>query len=335
MLRFGTVGSGWITDEYIRGAVDTGLWKLTAVYSRTQDRGEEYAKKHGAENVFTDILEMAKSSALDAVYIASPNSLHYEYCKVFLEQGKHVICEKPLAAQGEKIKELQALAEKNQVVYLEAIMYMHLPQRQLLMQSLEEIGEIKLVKIDFCQRSSKLDAYLGGQLPNIFNPALETGAFMDLGVYCVYPALALFGLPQSVSGDAVMLDSGADAGGILTLKYPDKLVTLTYSKLGEAKAGSEFQGTQGTVYVQSISRLAGMCRVAKDGTVVPFGEDEEKSRLMGYEAADFYAFITSPGENVRQYASCKQLALQVSEFMESTREKLGIHFPSDQSSRSL
>lgn len=48
-----------------------------------------------------------------------------------------------------------------------------------------------MVKLDFCQRSSKLDSYLEGELPNIFNPALETGALMDLGVYCVYPALAL------------------------------------------------------------------------------------------------------------------------------------------------
>ena len=38
MLRFGTIGSGWITDEYIHGAVDSGLWQLAAVYSRTGSR---------------------------------------------------------------------------------------------------------------------------------------------------------------------------------------------------------------------------------------------------------------------------------------------------------
>lgn len=43
-LRFGIVGTGWITSEYIHGAIDTGLWELTAVYSRTRERGEEYAK---------------------------------------------------------------------------------------------------------------------------------------------------------------------------------------------------------------------------------------------------------------------------------------------------
>ena len=67
-------------------------------------------------------------------------------------------------------------------------MYLHLPQRKLLEDTLQQLGQISLVKLDFCQRSSKLDRYLQGELPNIFNPALETGALMDLGVYCVYPA---------------------------------------------------------------------------------------------------------------------------------------------------
>ena len=45
MLRFGTIGSGWICDEYIHGAKDSGLWELTAVYSRTKERAEEYARR--------------------------------------------------------------------------------------------------------------------------------------------------------------------------------------------------------------------------------------------------------------------------------------------------
>ena len=175
MLRFGTIGSGWITDEYIHGAKDSGLWELTAVYSRTPERGWEYAKKHGAAEVFTDIRAMAASDCIDAVYIASPNVMHYEHCKAFLENGKHVICEKPLCAQAEKAAELYRLAEKNHVIFLEAIMFLHLPQRKLLEDALKKIGDISMAKIDFCQRSSKLDTFLNGELPNIFNPQLETG----------------------------------------------------------------------------------------------------------------------------------------------------------------
>ena len=329
MLRFGVVGTSWITDEYIKGAEDTGLWRLEAVYSRTMKRAEEYAAKKAAPNCFDSIEAMAASDKIDAVYIAGPNMLHYEHSKIFLKSGKHVICEKPLTAQAHRLSELQNIADENGLVFLEAMMYMHLPQRKKLKTALAEIGEITMAKLDFCQRSSKYDSYLRGELPNIFNPAMETGAFMDLGVYTVYPALDIFGLPRSVSADAIMLKSGADAEGTVTMKYPERLVTMTYSKVGQAAAGSEFQGKNGTVYVKSISRLEGIEIIKNNGEKTLLHGEDEKSDLMGCEAADFYRFIKNPAETAEEYKGCAEMSLKVSRFMEETRAKLGIKFKSD------
>lgn len=329
MLRFGTIGSGWIADEYIHGAKDSGLWELTAVYSRTQERAAAYAKQHGAKHAFTNLEEMAASDVLDAVYIASPNAFHYEQAKLFLEHGKHVICEKPLCAQARKVWELQQIAKDRGLVYLEAIMFLHLPQRKLLEDALGQLGQITLVKLDFCQRSSKLDRYLAGELPNIFNPAMETGALMDLGVYCVYPALALFGEPESFTVEPQLMESGADGTGIVTMRYPDKLVTLTYSKLGQAGANSDFQGTNGTLSVESISRIAGLSLWRKDGTTEQLYGDDEKYKLMGWEAKDFYRYISDPEGSAQEYAVCSDLSLRVSSFMERVRKEGKILFPSD------
>lgn len=329
MLNFATIGSGWITDEYIHGALDSGLWNLSAVYSRSRERGEAYAKKHGAKLVFTDILELGRSNEVDAVYIASPNALHYEQCKALLRCGKHVICEKPVCAQADKVRELQELAEENGVIFLEAIMFLHLPQRTLLEEAIEKIGPVSMAKIDFCQRSSKLDSYLGGDVPNIFNPELETGALMDLGVYCIYPAFSLFGKPERFRVDAVKLDTGADGNGCITLYYPDKLVVLTYSKIGQAGANTDFQGTEGTVSVESISRIAGVSLWHKDGTTETLYGGDEKHQLMGWEAKDFHRYITEPEASRTEYERCRTLSLQVAEFMEAVRTEAGIHFASD------
>ncbi len=329
MLRFATIGSGWITDEYIAGAKDTGLWQLIAVHSRSLKRAREYAQKHGAQHAFTQVEELARCPEVDAVYVASPNALHYEHCKILLEQGKHVICEKPLCAQAAKTRELIELAADKQVVFLEAIMYMHQPQRKKLEEALSKIGKITMAKLDFCQRSSKLDRYLAGELPNIFNPQMETGALMDLGVYCVYPALHLFGRPESFSVESLPMKSGADGGGVITMRYPDKLVALTYSKLGQAGADSDFQGTQGTVAVQSISRLGGITLQRRDGSREVIHGQDEKYRLMGAEAQSFHRFITQPQESQEEYALCTQLSLETSEFMEEARHKAGIAFSSD------
>lgn len=334
-LRFGVIGTGWITDEYVHGAMDTGLWELTAVYSRTTERGEEYAQKNAelyhipAPTVYTSLAEFAESDKMDAVYVAAPNAFHYEDCKVLLSAGKHVICEKPLCAQHEKVTELQQLAKEHNVVFLEAIMYLHLPQRKLLEESLKKIGDITLARIDFCQRSSKLDAYLKGELPNIFNPQMETGALMDLGVYCVYPALSLFGEPDSVEVSPLLLPNGIDGAGTVTLRYPDKLVLLTYSKMGQAGANTDFQGTDGTLIVDSISRLAGIRLWEKSGTVTELYGGDEKYQLMGHEARDFYRYITEPIDTHSEYEDCAKLSVSVSKLMEQIRHKAKIHFPSD------
>ncbi|MCY8556686.1 Gfo/Idh/MocA family protein, partial [Bacillus haynesii] len=73
MIRFGVVGTNWITDRFLDAARLIEDFQLTAVYSRSGERGREFAQKYGAKAVFTDIGEMAESDVIDAVYIASPN----------------------------------------------------------------------------------------------------------------------------------------------------------------------------------------------------------------------------------------------------------------------
>lgn len=329
MLRFGIIGTSWITDSYIEGALDSGLWELTAVYSRTEEKGRAFGAKYGVDTVFTDVSAMAQSDLIDAVYIASPNVLHVAHAKICLENGKHVICEKPLSAHAKDVLELQALADEKGLIFLEAIMFMHLPQRKLLEAALKKIGGVNMAKIDFCQRSSKLDAFLAGNLPNIFNPELETGALMDLGVYCVYPALYLFGIPEKMTAAAHLLSSGADGSGSVGMLYKDKLVNLAYSKVGQAAANTDFQGNLGTVSVESISKLANIDIIYKDGTHETVCGEEPKFKLMGYEAKDFYRYITDPKASAAEYAVCKKLAYEVSLCMEQLREMAGIRFPSD------
>lgn len=329
MLRIGVIGTGWITQEFLHGAMDSGLWELTAVYSRSFQRGMAFARQYGEPAVFSSLEEFAAFDGMDAVYIASPNAFHYQHCKALLLAGKHVLCEKPLCAQTAKARELYALARDKGLVLLEAIMYLHQPQRALFEQAVQEIGPVSFAKIDFCQRSSKLDAYLAGELPNIFNPALETGALMDLGVYCVYPALALFGQPDSFQMTALPLASGADGTGVLTLTYPDKLVTLTWSKTGQAGYGSDFQGPNGTVRVGSISKLEAIARWKPGGEWEELYGATEKYKLMGNEAVDFHRCITQPAEMAPRLARWQQLSMDVSQLMEQARLQAGIRFPSD------
>lgn len=322
-MRYGVIGTGWIAKSFIDGARMLCNAEFAAVYSRTEESGGRFAGENNIPAVYTDINAFAKGD-FEAVYIASPNRLHYEQTKLMLENGKHVICEKPITVEPEELEELQLLAKKNSVIYIEAIMYMFNPARDLLKEAIGKIGRITSVHFDFSQLSSKYPAYLEGRLPNIFNPALATGCLMDLGIYCVYPALDIFGLPEKITACACFMESGADGSGNAALLYPDKLVSLTYSKLGQDRLGSQIFGDKGTVTIESISKLVNINLIDNSGNKTEIIGDVQKEKLMGYEAKAFEEFIANPEDDY--YAVTSERALQVSRVMKEIRNLSGIKF---------
>lgn len=322
-MKYGIIGTGWIAKAFIDGARMLCDAEISAIYSRSEESGNTFAKENKIPLVFTDINGFA-SENFDAVYIASPNRLHYSQSKLMLENGKHVICEKPITVEPEELEELQNLAKEKGLIYSEAIMYMFNPAKELLKSALSKIGRITSAHFDFSQLSSKYPAYLNGELPNIFNPALATGCLMDLGIYCVYPALDLFGIPQKITACARFMDSGADASGNAALLYPDKLVTFTYSKIGQDKLGSQILGDEGTIVIESVSKLTNMKLINKNGDIQEIIGNVEKEKLMGFEAAGFEKFISNP--NDPYYTVTSERALQVSKLMKNIRTVSGIKF---------
>ena len=332
-MRYGTVGTGWITDAFIEGAAMTGAMELAAVYSRDAEKGQAFAAKqeekiagNGTVSVFTGLEAMASYPLIDAVYIASPNILHYEQSKLFLEHGKHVLCEKPVTVTADQFSELSALAKSKRLIYMEAIMMRHLPARSLLHGALKKVGHVTTARLDFSQLSSKYPLLMAGQLPNIFNPKMATGCLMDLGVYCVYAALDLFGTPQRVTASAGFLPSGADGFGAGILDYEDKQVFLTYSKVGESRLGSEIIGDQGTLTIRSISKLTEIDLISNSGERKTLVGDFPKATLMSGEAADFCRYIADSQSCTEEIDNITALAGSVCKTMEQMRSQAGIRF---------
>ena len=324
MVKFAVIGTGWIAEEFVKGTELVEGLKFSAVYSRSKEKGKAFAEPFGGAEVFDDINALAKSD-VDAVYIASPNSLHYEQSKLMLQNGKHVICEKPITVEPEEFEELRALAQEKGLVYMEAIMYMHLPARKTLKKALENLGEITTAHFDFSQLSSKYPALKRGDLPNIFNPKFSTGCHMDLGIYCVYPALDLFGEPKKITSTAGFLSTGADGYGTTVFDYEDKQVTLTFSKVGQSRFGSQIFGDNGTISTPSISKLVNVSYFDNDGNETALTPDTEKHVLMSYEAQSFYNYIINP-EAKQELEIINGLTLAVSKAMKIIREKTGTKF---------
>ncbi len=324
MIKYGVIGTGWIAEEFVKGTELEPELEFSAVYSRTVEKGTEFSEKFGGAKVYTDINEFA-SSDIDAVYIASPNSLHYPQSRLMLENGKHVLCEKPITVTPGEFFELQKLADEKNLIYTEAIMYLHLPERDILRRQIKNLGKITSAHFDFSQLSSKYKQLKSGGLPNIFNPEFATGCLMDLGIYCIYPAVDIFGEPEKITASSGFLSTGADGYGTAIFDYPDMQITLTYSKLGQDRCGSMICGDEGTLVMPSVSKLVNMSFIDNDGTVNAVSEDKEKHILMFYEADDFVRFIKS-GINDGYYRYCNGITAKVCDIMHKIRNSIGLDF---------
>lgn len=323
MIKYAVIGTGWITQAFIDGAKLADM-QLTGVYSRSYEKGLAMAQANGCQTVFTDLDSLAASQA-DAVYIASPNHLHARHTLKMLEAGKHVICEKPVTVEPRELAYLLDYARKKGLIYIEAIMHMYNPVRDIIRSAIDEIGVITGAHFDFSQLSSKYPALKAGQKPNIFNPEMATGSLMDLGIYCVYPAIDYFGEPEHTASSAHFIATGADSAGSAFFDYGDKSVTLTYSKLGQDRVGSQIFGDKGTIVIGSISKLTDVKIVYNDGSEKQLVGDIEKDVLMGNEARAFCDFIADPLD-VRYRQAC-ETALRVSCKMREIRTLAGIKFP--------
>ena len=120
-VRFGIIGTNFITDWILEAAREELRFEATAVCSRSRETGQAFALKHGIPHLFTSPEEMAASSLIDAVYIAVPNSLHAALSILFMQQGKHVLCEKPLASNAKEAREMIRVARQNGVTLMEAM----------------------------------------------------------------------------------------------------------------------------------------------------------------------------------------------------------------------
>lgn len=318
MIKYSVIGTSWITKAFIDGANLIDGLVLDGVCSRSYEKGESIREEAGGKRVFTSVEELCESDT-DLVYVASPNSCHYEQCKMLLESNKHIICEKPITITSNECEELVSLAREKGLVYFEAIMYMHSPARETLKNAVDSIGEIRSANIDFSQLSSKYPALKRGELPNIFNPEMKTGALNDLGIYCVYPVVDLFGEPQRIIPYQQLLHTGADGCGSAVFVYEDKTVTITYSKVGQSRGVSQIMGDLGTVAIGSISQTDNIYVYNNKGEKTELVPDIDKKYHMGNEAKSALEFIKNPcSEKLRE---CQDMNIRVLRCMEKMRVK--------------
>lgn len=325
-MRFGVIGTNWITEEFICSGKEVEGFSLAAVYSRTEERAREFAKLHDAPHVFTDIEAMAKSKVIDAVYIASPNSFHARQAIQCMNHGLHVLCEKPVASNLAEAKAMVQAAKENGVLLMEAVKSTLAPNFKAIAENLHKLGKIRRYFAGNCQYSSRYDAYREGTVLNAFDPAFSNGAMMDIGIYCLYPMVVLFGKPSSVKAEAILLDSGVDGEGSILMKYEDKEAVVIYSKITDSYLPAEIQGEKGTMVIDKINHLKKIEIRYRDGRVEDVTR-EQTPKLMHYEIREFMELARQGA--LESATNSHANTLIAMEIMDEARRQVGLVYPAD------
>ncbi|MFB1050581.1 Gfo/Idh/MocA family protein [Paraliobacillus sp. JSM ZJ581] len=327
MVRFGVIGTNWITESFIQAASEIENFQLTAVYSRTAEKAEQFANQFdGAIDIFTDLHTYFQNDKMDAVYIASPNALHAEQAIQAMQHGKHVIVEKPMASNTREVQEMVDTAKDNNVVLMEALKTTFLPNFQAIQDNLHKIGQVRRYFSSFCQYSSRYDAYKEGTVLNAFKPELSNGSLMDIGIYCIYPMVALFGKPKKVYANAYMLGSGVDGQGSVMFDYNELNGAVMYSKITNSYLPSEIQGEDGSIVIDKISHPTKVAIHYKDGTIEDITRPQ-KENAMYYEAKGFIDAILA-GQN-ESTVNTFERSLTTAAILEESRKQIGLPFPAD------
>ena len=284
-LSLGIVGTNFVSDWLAEAVAQTDAADAMAVFSRKQETGDAFAKKHNIPAVYTDF-DTFLSSGIQAVYLASPTFCHFAQAKAALEKGLHVLCEKPLVMKRDECETLYAIAKERGVLLMEAMRPAHDPAFALVKEMLPSLGDIRRVSFEYCQYSSRYDRFQNGEVLNAFIPAISGGALFDIGIYPLFWCVALFGKPKVVKADSVFLSNGFEGSGCLLLDYDGFTASVTYSKICDSVIPSVITGEQGSLTIYKPQSPEKLLYLPRKGKAVTLDYTPAENNLV-YEVEDF------------------------------------------------
>ena len=320
MIRWGIAGPGIIANKFAAAIKNVEDAELYAVASRSEERGIEFAEKYGVKTVHTGYESMANDPLVDAVYVSTPHPFHLPLARLFLEKGKHVLCEKPMTVNAAEARELARVAKENNVFLMEAMWSRFLPavKEAVRIAKSGELGEIRSVSADFCY-------LLGKDEDNkLLIDSMAGGSLLDVGVYCLHFAdLVLGRKPKTVSASA-RVSGGVDLSADMLLTYPSGATARLSSAMDHSKQSSGYiYGNLGYIFLPNFykAREFYICKNGEERRVKmpPIGDgfEEEIIEVCRCVAEGKTESDTLP----------PSVTIEMMELMDAIRKQIGVVYP--------
>lgn len=215
-IRFGIVGTGTIAHRFAEAIKNVDNAELVAVASRTKENAEKFGCEFDIPARFDSYEKMALSYVIDAAYIAVPHSGHIGCSCLMMNNGKHVLCEKPMAVNSKEAEEMFRCARENNVLLMEAMWARLVPGTIKMLELVENgvLGDILGVEGKFCYSmdEDEMDHH-------VFKRENGGGSLLDVGVYGLNFASWYLGKDVETINAQSDIYNGVDSHTCVLLKY--------------------------------------------------------------------------------------------------------------------
>ena len=308
IIRIGVIGTGRIAVRFVPEAKYVSGVIVSSVYNVNLESAKAFGEKFELD-LYTDNLEEFLEN-VDAVYVASPHETHYEYAKMALERGKHVLCEKPLAFRKTDAEELFRIAHEHGCVLLEAIKTAYCPGFVQMMGIAKSgvIGNICDVEACF----TRLTAPEMRERKDV----LYGGGFTEFGSHTLLPIMKLMGTNyKEVRFDSVLDEKGIDLYTKASFVYEHGMA-LSKSGVGVKSEGQlVISGTKGYILAESPWWLTQYFEVRFED---PSKKERYFTKFLGqglrYEVSDFAYMIQ--GHRGRSFKFTEEESIAMAGVME-------------------
>jgi predicted dehydrogenase len=245
-VRWGILSTAHINRLFLAGVRDSPAIEVVAIASRARDGAERFAAENGIDRALASYEALLADPDVEVVYIPLPNSMHIDWSVRALEAGKHVLCEKPLSRRASEVGQAFDVADREGRLLMEAFMYRHHPQTEHLVQLVQEgaVGQVRMIRaaFSFGARDSS-DIRL--------TAALDGGALMDVGCYCVSGARLIAGEPERVAAEQAVGGDGVDVAFTAAMRFPGDVLAHFDAALTLPPERDELEviGDQGALFL--------------------------------------------------------------------------------------
>lgn len=263
-MKWGILATGTIAKKFAATVcqMNTAEETLAAVGSRSLDSAKTFAEEYEIPAYYDSYEAMLRDPNVEAVYIATPNHMHYANCMNGLQAGKHVLCEKPFTIRAEEARSLYRLAKKKGLFLMEAFWIRFLPLHGKLLEILKEgtIGELRHIRCEYGFLSQ------GARRERKFRSDLGGGALLDIGIYNLgFLHMLLKEAPEGFQTEVHFNEYGTDDFSVLQLRYPNGCTAHSAQAIGiEMERNAVIFGTKGSIFLDDFQHATTM-------TVRPYG----------------------------------------------------------------